>query len=309
MSTNPLGIRHRTRKTPLQSRKIGAAFRTGGGAAAAAREPFPGMGLETEDSRAATVKSGAISAALHAALFGLLLWLAWMTPAIREEILPVQLIREEPPKPIAKREEPKPEPIPEPVAEPAPAPKALAERRSMDFAPQAQAVAPQIVNPTVVAQASPQQNAQKIEMNQVAAVIAPQNISQATVVAERVTAVNSVAVAQTAKVDLGAAAPALRGPANAALPAGPSVGPTKIRDTGGTIGTGTAVDMGSGSSVREGIGSNRDVLGSPDGAPLANVATRVGDGFMRGDGGSGTGGGDTSECTERPEVKEYLEVA
>jgi TonB family protein len=265
------------------------------------------MGLETEDSRAATVKSGAISAALHAALFGLLLWLAWMTPAIREEILPVQLIREEPPKPIAKREEPKPEPIPEPVAEPAPAPKALAERRSMDFAPQAQAVAPQIVNPTVVAQASPQQNAQKIEMNQVAAVIAPQNISQATVVAERVTAVNSVAVAQTAKVDLGAAAPALRGPANAALPAGPSVGPTKIRDTGGTIGTGTAVDMGSGSSVREGIGSNRDVLGSPDGAPLANVATRVGDGFMRGDGGSGTGGGDTSECTERPEVKEYLE--
>jgi hypothetical protein len=160
----------------------------------------------------------------------------------------------------------------------------------------------------VVAQAAPQLSAQKLEMNQVAAVVAPQNISQATVVAERVTAVNSVAVAQTAKVDLGsAAAPALRGPANAALPAGPSVGPRQIVASGNTIGTGTAVDMGSGSSVREGIASNRDVLGSPDGAPLANVATRVGDGFMRGDGGSGSGGGDISDCLSRPEVLQYQE--
>ena len=147
-------------------------------------------------------------------------------------------------------------------------------------------------------------------MNQVAAVVAPTNITQATVVAERVTAVNSVAVAQTAKVDMGtASAPALRGPANAALPAGPSVGPRQIVENGNTVGTGTAVDMGSGSSVREGIASNRDVLGSPDGAPLANVATRVGDGFMRGDGGngSGSGGGDISDCLSRPEVMQYQE--
>jgi hypothetical protein len=265
------------------------------------------MILGAGHQRAEALKSGTASAALHAALLALLLWFAWLTPAIRKEILPVQLIKEEPPKPVAKREEPKPEPAPEPVAEPAPAPKALAERRSMDFAPQAQAMAPQIVNPTVVAQASPQLNAQKLEMNQVAAVVAPQNISQATVVAERVTAVNAVVMAQTAKVDLGtASAPALRGPANAALPAGPSVGPRQIVAAGNTIGTGTAVDMGSGSSVREGIASNRDVLGSPDGAPLANVSTRVGDGFMRGDGGNGTGG-DISDCLSRPEVLEYQE--
>jgi TonB family protein len=292
----------------MQSRLVGAAFGASAGMGAVVREAYPGMGLEVSASRAETLKSGTISAALHGALLALLLWLAWMTPAIREEILPVQLIREEPPKPVAKREEPTPEPTPEPAAEPAPAPKALAERRSMDFAPQAQAMAPQIVNPTVVAQASPQLNAQKLEMNQVAAVVAPQNISQATVIAERVTAVNSIAVAQTAKVDLGtAAAPALRGPANAALPAGPSVGPRQLVASGNTIGTGTAVDMGSGSSVREGIASNRDVLGSPDGAPLANVATRVGDGFMRGDGGNGTGSGGGGSCTDRPEVKAYLE--
>ncbi|MEX2208871.1 MAG: TonB C-terminal domain-containing protein [Myxococcota bacterium] len=292
----------------MQSRLVGAAFGRAAGGGTVVREAFPGMGLEASTSRAEALKSGSVSAVLHAALFLLLLWLAWMTPAIREEILPVQLIKEEPPKPVAKREEPKPEPVPEPAVEPAPAPKALAERRSMDFAPQAQAIAPQIVNPTVVAQASPQVNAQKIEMNQVAAVVAPQNITQATVVAERVTAVNSVAAAQTAKIDMGtAAAPALRGPANAALPAGPSVGPRQIVDSGSTVGTGTAVDMGSGSSVREGIASNRDVLGSPDGAPLANVATRVGDGFMRGDGGTGAGGGDTSDCLSRPEVMQYQE--
>ncbi len=307
MSTQLLGIRHRARKTPLQARRVGAAFRAGGAGVAVAREPFPGIHVGGESHRADTLKSGTVSALLHAGFLGLLILLAWMTPAIREEILPVQLIKEEP-KPVAKREEPKPEPIPEPAVEPAPAPKALAERRSMDFAPQAQAMAPQIVNPTVVAQASPQLNAQKLEMNQVAAVVAPQNISQATVVAERVTAVNSVAVAQTAKVDLGtAAAPALRGPANTALAAGPSVGPRQIAAAGDTIGTGTAVDTGTGSSVREGIASNRDVLGSPDGAPLANVSTRVGEGFMRGDGGSGSGGGDISDCLSRPEVLQYQE--
>jgi membrane protein involved in colicin uptake len=293
----------------MQSRLVGAAFGRPAGAGSVVREAYPGMGVEASASRGEAVRSTTVSALIHGALLALLLWLAWLTPAIREEILPVMLIKEEPP-PVARREEPEPEPVPEPVVEePAPAPKALAERRSMDFAPQAQAMAPQIVNPTVVAQASPQVNAQKIEMNQVAAVVAPTNITQATVVAERVTAVNSVAVAQTAKVDMGtASAPALRGPANAALPAGPSVGPRQIVDAGNTIGTGTAVDLGSGSSVREGIASNRDVLGSPDGAPLANVATRVGDGFMRGDGGNGTGsGGDISDCLSRPEVVQYQE--
>lgn len=289
----------------MQARKIGAAFLASGGAAAV-REPFPGMNLGGAGSAAESVRSGTVSAAIHAALLALLLWMAWMTPAITEEFLPVQLIKEEPPKPVAKREEP--EPTPEPEPEPAPAPKALAERRSMDFAPQAQAMAPQIINPTVVAQAAPQLNAQKLDMNQVAVVTAPKDITQATVVANRVTAVNSPVVAQMAKVDLGSSAPALRGPTDALQPAGASVGPTQVATAGNTIGTGTAVNLPNGSSVREGIASNRDVLGSPDGAPLANVATRVGDGFMRGDGGNGPGGGgDSSDCLERPEVKMYLD--
>lgn len=291
----------------MRTRRIGAAARAG--VKAARREPFPGMNLEVATRRGESVRSGTLSAALHAALLLLLLVTAYLTPAIREEILPVQIIREEPPPPPPPPEEVEAKPEPEP--EPAPAPKALAERRSLDFAPQAQAVAPQIVNPTVIQQAAPSLAAQKIQMNEVAAVVAPKDITHATVVAERAVAIDSVATAQVAKVDLGsAAAPALRGQTNAALPTGASAGPRQVVAEGNTIGTGSAVNLGSGSSVREGIASNRDVLGSPDGAPLANVNTRVGQGFMRGDGGNGTGGdggGNFDECVSRPEVRTYLE--
>ena len=67
MSTQLAGIRHRSRKTPMQARKVGAAFLASGGAAAAVREPFPGMNLGGATSRAESVKSGTVSAAIHAA--------------------------------------------------------------------------------------------------------------------------------------------------------------------------------------------------------------------------------------------------
>lgn len=307
--TQPLRIQRRHGRSPMHTRRIGAAFRAG--TPAARREPFPGMNLEVAKTRAESVRSATISAALHALLLLLLLALAYLTPTIREEILPVQIIKEQapppPPPPVEEQVEAKPEPKPEP----APAPKALAERRSLDFAPQAQAVAPQIVNPTVIQQAAPSLAAQKIQMNEVAAVVAPKDIAHATVVAERAVAIDSVATAQVAKVDLGAAAaPALRGQTNSALPTGASAGPRQVVAQGNTVGTGSAVNLGSGSSVREGIASNRDVLGSPDGAPLANVNTRVGQGFMRGDGGNGTGGdggGTLEDCLNRPEVNQYLD--
>ena len=283
------------------------------GAPAARREPFPGMNLEAARHRGENVRSGTLSVVFHAAVILLLLFLAYMTPEIREEILPVQIIKENapppppPPPPVEEKVEAKPEPKPEP----APAPKALAERRSMQFAPQAQAVQPQIINPTVIQQAAPSIAAQKIQMNEVAAVVAPKDIAHATVVAERATAIDSVATAQVAKVDLGAAAaPALRGQTNSALPTGASAGPRQVVAQGNTTGVGSAVTLGNGSSVREGITSGRDVLGSPDGAPLANVNTRVGQGFLKGDGGNGTGGQGgvpLDECLKRPEVTAYLE--
>jgi TonB family protein len=311
--SQPLRYHHRRHaRTPMRTRRIGAAFRPGGAAAVGRREAFPGMNLDAGANRGEAVRSGTLSAIIHGGLILALFLVAYLTPAIREEILPVQIIKETPPPPppppAPKQEEP--EAKLEPKPEPAPAPKALAERRSMDFAPQAQAVAPSIVNPTVIQQAAPNVQAQKIQMNEVAAVVAPKDISHATVVAERVTAVASIATAQVSKVDLGAAAaPALRGDANAALPVGASAGPRQVVAQGNTTGTGSAVNLGSGSSVREGIASNRDVLGVPSGAPLANVNTKVGTGFMHGDGGNGTsmdGGG--SDCTTRPEVQAYINM-
>src|SRR5258705_225380 len=72
-----------------------------------------------------------------------------------------------------------------------------------------------------------------------------------------------VGMKQVAKVSRGtAAAPALRGKTNSALPTGASAGTRQVAAEGNTVGTGAAV-IGSGSSVGEGIASNRGVLGSP----------------------------------------------
>jgi hypothetical protein len=279
---------------------MGAAFKAGP-AAAGRRQPFPGMNLEVTRNRGETVRSTTLSAALHALLFLLLLVTAYLTHVIPEEVLPVTLIKEAaPPPPPPPPEEPKVEAKKEPEPEPAPAPKALAERKSLDFKPQAQALAPQVINPTVIQQAAPAVNAEALKLNTVAPLNAPKDISHAVVVAERVNVSASLAAAQTAKVDLGAsAAPALKGPAD---------GLSQIVTRGDTTGTGTAVNMASGSSVREGVASNRDVLGSPDGGPVADVNTRVGQGLMHGEGGNGTGGnGNNADCLERPEVKAYIE--
>ena len=64
-------------------------------------------------------------------MIGLLLLLAALAPQVAENILEVQLIRDEP-------------------ETPRPAPRALAERALPNFAPQVQTVAPQIVNPHII---------------------------------------------------------------------------------------------------------------------------------------------------------------
>ena len=80
--------------------------------------------------------------------------------------------------------------------------------------------------------------------------------------------------------------------------------------SGGTVVTGTQVTNLGGSSVREGIVTGRDVVGSPDGPRLASINTRVGTGNMQGDGGTGAGqggGGGGAGCTETPEAEAYKE--
>jgi len=301
--SDPFVIRRRAaHASPMRTRRIGAVLDAVGGAPATAVE-FPGIPDHAAADRKSALAGGLLSALLHASLLGLLLLAAWVAPEIEEELIPLQLIKEKIEPEIEQEVA-----VPEPDNQPAPAPKALAERRSATFAPQAQAVAPQIVNPTVVARAAPALAAERIEMNQVAAVVAPKQITQTSVTVERTAAIQSIVSAQASQVDLGtAAAPALRGPVDASQPVGPSVGPRQIATTGDSVGTGSAVTLGEGSSVREGIASDRDVLGSLDGNRLANVNTRVGDGFMRGDGGRGSGAYER-DCLERPEVEDYIQA-
>jgi TonB family protein len=294
-----LGIvrRRAKRHSPMRTRRAGAAFEkpTRGGAAAM---DFPGLALAEPEDRRRTIVSGSLAFGIHAGAVGILLLLASLAPVIEEQLIPVQLLRDQP-----KREEP------------APAPKALAERRSSTYAPAVQSVQPQVINPRVIAEAAPSVSAQALEMDSVSSVAAPTQISRSATVVERVSAVNSIVAARASAVDVKAVGGSVvRGPIQVEGPVGPSVGPRQVAVATGapTMGTGT-LSIGSGSSVREGVVTGRDVLGSPDGAPLVSIDTSVGDGNLRGSGGEGSSvlaGGSgpdaVTQCFQRREVKQYL---
>jgi len=130
------GRRNSRRKSSLQ-RKLRVSL-TPGLAQAAPALAYPGYAeAESDDSRRALV-TGSVSALIHLGAIGVLLFLASLAPVLDEELIPVQLLRDEG--------------TPE---EAAPAPKALAERRSRHYAPAPQTMAPQVVNPRVVAAATP----------------------------------------------------------------------------------------------------------------------------------------------------------
>jgi TonB family protein len=120
--------------------------------------------------------------------------------------------------------------------------------------------------------------------------------------------VRSIATATATKVDVASVGgPLVRGPVRADVPVGPSVGPRKVEAAAGGTTTGTGkLTIGGGSSVREGILSNRDVLGSPTGAPLVRVDTSVGKAFVKGSGGTGTSTATATSCVALPAVQSYL---
>jgi len=275
----------------MAAARMGAAFEKA--ASTRVAYDFPGLTLKDPESARRTWLTGGLATLVHLGAVGILLILASLAPVIEEAIIPVQILKEEPPPP---------------KQEPAPAPKALAERRSLDYAPAVQAVQPQIVNPRVVAEASPAVSAEVLQMDAVSSVVAPKQINRAATVVERVSAVNSVVAARASAVDVGSASgPVVRGPIRAGLPVGPSAGPRQVNVAEGGSSTGTGrLTIGSGSSVREGVVSNRDVVGSPNGAPLASVDTQVGEGMLRGSGGTGESVVSETACFQKPEVQAYL---
>ena len=290
--TEQLHIFHRSRpKTTMGVARMGAAFEKAANTRVA--YDFPGLSLKDPESNRRTLLTGGLATLVHVGAVVTLMILASLAPIIEDAVIPVQILKEE---------------VPPPEVEPAPAPKALAERRSLDYAPAVQAVQPQIVNPRVVAEASPAVSAEVLQMDAVNSVAAPKQINRAATVVERVSAVNSVVAARASAVDVGTASgPVVRGPVRPGLPVGPSVGPRQVNvaNAGNSMGTGR-LEIGGGSSVREGVVSNRDVLGSPNGAPLASVDTQVGEGMLRGSGGTGEGVMSETACFQKPEVQAYL---
>jgi len=262
---------------------------------------YPGYTeIRDEDARRRFL-TGSLAALLHASGFAVLLVLASLAPTLDEKIIPVQILKEEPPPP------------PEQPDEPAPAPKALAERRPLPFDPAVQAVAPQVVNPHVIAEAAPSVRAEALEMDAVRTVKAPADIRHTSRVVDRVSAVDSSVRARATDVDVArVAGPVVRGPTRVDAPAGPSVGPRRVEaaEVGTTMGTAPMrIGSGTGSSVKEGVLSDRDVVGSPDGALVMAVDTTIGDGLLRGGtpGGTGTNVVSKSSCMQLPEVRAYLQ--
>ena len=280
--------RRRRRATPMRTRRIGAMAAAGGAPAV----EFPGIDLEEKGDRRGRAVSHGIAALLHASVLAALMLFAYLNPEITEDIIELQLMKE----PEAER------------TDPAPAKRVRAERRSRDFAPQAQAIAPDVVNPKVVARRAARAEAFQVEAP--SAVVAPRQVTRTSVATQRVAAVATLAEPVRTDLDIAdTAAPALRD-ASVTGPSGPSVGPRQIVAKGDTIGTGPSMIIGLGdtSSVRDGIDSDRDVLGSRTGPRLANVNTNIGEGLMDGSGGTGRGGVAMGDCYKRPEVRSYLDA-
>ena len=192
--------------------------------------------------------------------------------------------------------------------EPAPRPRVVAERSSSVFDPAAMAVAPQIVNPVVVQQRAPAVVAEKVDVESLSAVQAPTEIARAApVVVEQARAYQSIAPVVTQPVAVEGMAPAVRGPVEHVAPVGIQSGPKQVA-TGDTVGVADARALGTGSSVKEGIVSGRDVHGAQTGA-RADVHWAVGNGNLRGGGGgdgTGPGGVSSDDCMRRPEVQAYM---
>lgn len=279
-------IVRRRRRGSRPRRRLGVALEQGPSLVAAGADLPVGPRYSSGRTNAA---SGAISLLLHAGFLGTLVLLAWLAPPeLVEQLLPVELVRQD--------------------STPAPAPRAIAEHRAA-FAPAPQAVAPQIVNPDVVARAQPAVAAQALQLDSVAPVVAPKEVSRRVVQTEHVQAMRSLSAGTTSPVAIEPVAPALRGPLEVTAPTGPSVGPRAVA-SGSTVGLAAPGALGTGSSVKTGIASDRDVAGAASGPRLAHVNTRVGQGLRgAGPGGDGTGAGTSfEECMSRTEVQSYMQL-
>ena len=171
------------------------------------------------------------------------------------------------------------------------------------------ALAPQIVNPTVIQPRIADVQAAQVQMADIQPVQAPRQIApiQAPEVAQVRAYQSPIAASAAAPRVVDTAAPQLSGPVDFKAPTGTLAGPRQVVTGGNTVGVADPTALGTGSSVREGIDSDRDVHGAKTGERAA-VNTAVGPGGGRGTGGEGTGPGGISfdDCLALPEVRAYM---
>jgi len=252
---------------------------------------FPGTPMPEPAGGRERLLSSGVSILLHGGFVLLLLLAAQLAPEeLKEQLIEVTRVNE------PSREEP------------APRPRAIAES-SARFDPAPMALAPQIVNPTVIQPRIANVQAAQVQMADIQPVQAPRQIApiQAPDVAQVRQFQSPIAASAAAPRVVDTAAPQLSGPVDFKAPTGTLAGPRQVVTGGNTVGIADPTALGTGSSVQEGIASDRDVLGGKTGE-RASVNTAVGPGGGRGTGGEGTGPGGMSfdECLALPEVQAYM---
>ncbi len=280
--------RRKRRSTPMRERRV-----LGGSALAVARGAaidFPGAQMPEPESARDQARGWLLSAGIHLGGLIVLFLLATLAPEeFVEELIEVSRL------PETESSEPS-----------APRPKVIAES-SGGYAPAPQAVPTLVQNPAIIQQRAAIVQATAIKREAVSAVAAPVQVARAAVEVAQVRAYQSVTSATASAVEVEAAAAVIEGPVDVQAPVGIASGPRQVT-TGSTAGIANPSALGTGSSVRDGIASNRDVFGGKEGA-RAQVNWEVGAGGGRGSGGSGTGPGGVavSDCIDRPAVDTYLE--
>ena len=229
----------------MRTRRIGSFA----GGVAAAGVDFPGIAIPDPEGTRGRLVSGGISLLLHAAAISAILLAAWLAPEeMIEEIIEITRIEEE----LASEE-------------PAPAPRVLAETLGR-YDPAPMATVPQVVSPAVIQRATPVINAEQLQLDTLSPVQAPREVQRASRQVETARTYQSIAQATVSPLEIDASAPAIRGPVELHAPSGIQAGPRQVA-RGSGVGIADPSALGSGSSVREGIASNRDVLGAKTGCP------------------------------------------
>lgn len=272
----------------MRTRRIGVTEAVAG---ASASGEFPGAVLPDPEGGRGRWLGGGLSVLIHGALIAALALSAWLAPPQTvENIIKITRL----PNQIQKEQS-------------APRPKVVAESLGR-FDPAPMAVAPQVPNPAVIQHRAAVVPVQKIDVNAVSPVQAPRDVKAiASTQVDQVRAYQSIAAATTAPVPVDVPEPALAGPKELKAETGVQSGPKQVLPSGATAGIAGPHSQGTGSSVRDGIASNRDVLGSPKGV-RADVNWAVGGAGGRGLGGNGSGPGGITwqQCASRPEVESYM---